>query len=67
MFGLKLKTLIYFNQRKLKASAEKSSSIVKDSSFTGVLFSSVLKLISLCFFGVIILFPFFLNDKPFAF
>lgn len=60
MFGLKLKTLIYFNQRKLKASAEKSSSIVKDSSFTGVLFSSVLKLISLCFFGVIILFPFFL-------
>lgn len=60
MFELKLKIQKLLIKRKLNKNQERVSSQVVDSNPLSVFMSGALKLLILCFFGVIILFPFFL-------
>ncbi|TDV24155.1 multiple sugar transport system permease protein [Mycoplasmopsis mustelae] len=59
MFGLKLRIQQHLIRRKIKKNQEVVSTQVKDSNPVSVLFSGFLKLLVLCFFGIVILFPFF--------
>ncbi|WP_322958235.1 carbohydrate ABC transporter permease [Mycoplasmopsis felis] len=60
MFELKLKLHKILINKKLSRSQEKVSSQVIDSNPFSVFLSAASKLLVLCFFGVVILFPFFL-------
>lgn len=60
MFELKLKWQNLLIKRRLRRNKEKVSGQVRESSLFNVASISILKLLLLCIFGVIILFPFFL-------
>ncbi|WP_036452710.1 carbohydrate ABC transporter permease [Mycoplasma buteonis] len=60
MFELKLKIQNKFLRSKLKKNQERVSSQVHETTVSRVIASSLLKILLLSFFGVIILFPFFL-------
>lgn len=60
MFELKLKIQKLLIKRKLNKNQERVSSQVVDSNPLSIFMSGALKLLVLCFFGIIILFPFFL-------
>ncbi|WP_435130537.1 carbohydrate ABC transporter permease [Mycoplasma sp. 6243] len=59
MFELKLKIQQLLIHRKIRRNQEKVTTQVIDSNPASAIFLSVLKLLVLCFFGVLILFPFF--------
>ncbi|WP_025755620.1 carbohydrate ABC transporter permease [Mycoplasmopsis cricetuli] len=69
MFELKLKIHQYFNNKKLNKNQQKVSSQVRESKISSVVLSGIVKLFILCFFGVVVAFPFiymilvsFMND-----
>ncbi|VEU74477.1 Inner membrane ABC transporter permease protein ycjP [Mycoplasmopsis citelli] len=70
MFELKLRVKQHFTGKKIQKNQERVSSQVREKNVYAVALSSFLKLLILCFFGVLIIFPFvfmilvsFMNDN----